>query len=95
MTPDEIARKLIEPHAFEADDGELILYVFETAEFLVEGIATALRAAKARGYERAREQAAGIASAYDEYGDGTITPATDAAYSIAAAIRAMHPEDKP
>ena len=85
MTPDEIAREVLVGHTFIAVDRKR--YVGLLAEPVEQRIATALRAAEARGYERAREQAAMV----------ILTQCHDdmTRDEEAAAIRATQPEDKP
>ena len=88
MTPDEIA---LDQNWASTEAREIVTDWLERrvggAGHLIVRIATALRAAEARGYERAREQAAGIADGEaDEWG------AAASATEIAAAIRKMEPE---
>ena len=85
MTPDEIARMPLD---------EVIMSLSVRSDVLSRDALHYLRAAEARGYERAREQAAGIADEQakmdifnDHRGFCRATSRT-----IATSIRAMEPE---
>lgn len=91
MTIEEIARSLVAPFVFEAMDGALILEPSaRSADPLVHAIATALRAAEARGYERAREQAARVG-----YAECAKTRHVTLGDAVSAAVSAMQPETNP
>lgn len=85
MNADEIARDVF--HTWMRDVAPLAVQMSTTPRHwnpLVHAIATALRAAEARGYERAREQAAMV----------VMTVCSDAMTRAeeATAIRSMEPE---
>ena len=85
MKAEDIAREIMVKHKAYGSAG------------LTKAVATALRAAEARGeargYERAREQAAQIANEQDHIGASMEWGM--AADTIASEIRAMQPETNP
>ncbi len=99
MNADEIAREIVDRWTnLDTWGGKHISSRLKPDEAIC-AIATALRAAESRGYERAREQAAKVA---DSQFPGDIDDLEETArmYEVgrqdaAAAIRAMQPEDKP